>query len=89
MEKMLNEKSPVVLPSIIEIFDNILKNGEIETIDVTVRYVEDSITITLTYEGKLLDPITDSINDKIGEIDGDVEYSPILGFNRVYINVAV
>lgn len=87
MENLLNEKSPKTLETLEKISDNILKDEEIESVDVTVTYLENVITITLTYEGKLINPITEENNDELGAIDGNAEYSPILGYNRAYINV--
>ena len=87
IEELLNEKSPKTIDTLENISENILKDEEIDSIDVTVTYVEDVITITLTYEGKLINPITEENNEQLGSIDGNAEYSPILGYNRAYINV--
>lgn len=61
----------------------------IESIDVTIIQVDEKITITLTYEGELINPITEETIEHIEEIDGDIEYNPILGFNRAYINIPI
>lgn len=87
MENLLKEKSPKAMETLEKISDNILKDEEIESVDVTVTYLENVITITLTYEGKLINPITEENDDELGAIDGNAEYSPILGYNRAYINV--
>lgn len=87
MEELLCEKSPKTMDTLEKITENILKDEEIDSIDVTVTYLERVITITLTYEGELINPITDENNDQLGSIDGNAEYSPILGYNRAYINV--
>lgn len=87
MENLLNEKSPKTMEPLEKISDNILKDEEIDSVDVTVTYIEDVITITLTYEGKLVNPITEENNKQLGAIDGNAEYSPILGYNRAYINI--
>ena len=87
MEELLNEKSPKTMDTLEKISDNILKNEEIDSVDVTVTYIEDIITITLTYEGDLINPITEENNEQLSSIDGNAEYSPILGYNRAYINI--
>lgn len=89
LENMFNKKSPIAIQYIMDIFDNILEDEEVINIDIIIRYVEDTITITSTYGGKLLNPISDYDSEKIGEMGGNVEYSPILGFNRFYINIPV
>lgn len=89
LENMLIEKSPVAIQCIDDVFENIMKDESIEKIDVIVRYLDNTVTITLTYGGKLINPITEKDIGLIGEIDGDLEYSPILGYNRAYINVKV
>ena len=89
IEAMLNEKSPVALQSIDCIHENVMKDEDIQNIDVTVRYLEDTVTLTVTYEGKLINPIDDAVVDMLGGIGGDCEYSPILGFNRAYVNVPI
>lgn len=87
IEKLLKEKTPKTLETLEKISDNILKDEEIDSVDVTVTYLENVITITLTYEGKLVNPITDENNEQLGAINGNAEYSPILGYNRAYINI--
>lgn len=87
IEKSLNEKSSTTIQSIEEVVRNILKDEEIESIDVTITNIDEIITITLTYEGKLINPITSETTREMDKIDGDAEYSPILGYNRAYINV--
>ena len=87
IEKLLKEKTPKTLKTLEKISDNILKDEEIDSVDVTVTYLENVITITLTYEGKLVNPITDENNEQLGAINGNAEYSPILGYNRAYINI--
>lgn len=37
----------------------------------------------------MINPITEKDIELIGDINGDLEYSPILGYNRTYINVAI
>lgn len=74
---LLNEKSPKTLETLEKISDNILKDEEIESVDVTVTYLENVITITLTYEGKLINPIKDENNEQLATIKGNAEYSPI------------
>ena len=87
IENALNEKSSTAITSIEEIVMNIMKDEEIESIDVTITNIDEIITITLTYEGKLINPITSETTREMDKIDGDAEYSPILGYNRAYINV--
>ena len=89
IEKMLNEKTPKTIDSLEETVKNILKDEKIESIDVTIIQVDEKITITLTYEGELINPITEETIEHIEEIDGDIEYNPILGFNRAYINIPI
>ena len=89
IEKSLNEKSSTTIQSIEEVVKNILKDEEIENIDVTITYIEDTITITMTYEGNMINPITSEITNEMDKIGGDIEYSPILGYNRAYINVPI
>lgn len=87
LEEMINKKSPNITFFIDEISENILNKSKINTIDVIVRYLEDTVTITATYQGKLNNPITDEINEKLKELNCSFEYSPILGYNRAYINI--
>ena len=89
LENMLINKSPVVMQSIDNVFENIMNDEEIQNIDVIVRYLDDTVTITLTYGGKLIDPITEEDIEQIGKVGGEMEYSPILGYNRAYFNVPV
>lgn len=89
LENMLINKSPVVMQSFDNVFENIMKDEEIQNIDVIVRYLDDTVTITLTYGGKLIDPITEEDIEQIGKVGGEMEYSPILGYNRAYFNVPV
>ena len=89
IEKMLNEKTPKTIDSLEETVENILKDEKIKSIDVTIIKVDEKITITLTYEGELINPITEETIEHIEEIDGDIEYNPILGFNRAYINIPI
>lgn len=87
LEEMINKKSSNITFFIDEISENILNKSKINTIDVIVRYLEDTVTITATYQGKLNNPITDEINEKLKELNCSFEYSPILGYNRAYINI--
>lgn len=89
IENALNEKSSTTIQTIQEVINNILKDEEIENIDATITYVEDTITITLTYEGKLINPVTSETAKELNNIGGDIEYSPIMGYNRAYINVPI
>lgn len=86
ISKLGNNINVETLNLIEDIVMNIFKDEELKSIDVTIKIGDDVVSLIFTYEGKLINPVTDEYT---GKINGDIEYSPILGFNRTYINVAI
>lgn len=89
LNELFGDNLPVVDDAVKKLSKRILDSSEIDSIDYVIRYVGDEVTFTLTYEGKLLNPIRDEDIKSFEKINGSLDYAQVLGFNRTYMNVPV
>ncbi len=90
LNKLLGDKEEIVTNTIRTFGKRILdRDDELNTIDVIIRRFENEITFTLTYEGKLINPITEDEIKDFADINSTLEYTQVLGFNRTFIHVSI
>lgn len=92
MEKCLGDDAALISNAIGDICNDIFKSSEnIEDIDLTIRMIDDELTITLTSEGMSYNPLSNeglmkSANiESLSKLDCKFDFDEILGFDRTYI----
>lgn len=91
LENTFKEDAEIMGNSINDICMDIFKNEDIEAIDFTIRSVDETLYVVLTYEGTLYNPYSNEdlmksdTMVKLSELNCKLDYDEILGFNKTYI----
>lgn len=92
IKKLFDENASIVELSIKELCDDIFNHKtSIDEIDMTIRLIEDKAIILLIDDGELYNPMKNEkfLNSpnikKLSQINGELEYTNVLGFNKSYI----